>query len=69
MWATASLIERVGCENVHLRCDSTDVDYVLSSYHDGGQNLKAAHECLKEKCPQVNHTATARRRAHRRDDL
>ena len=25
MWATARLIETVGCENVHIRCNSTDV--------------------------------------------
>lgn len=50
MWATASLIERVGCDNVHLRCDSTDVDFVLNSYHDGGVRLDAAHACLKRKC-------------------
>ena len=50
MWATASLIERVGCDNVHLRCEATDVDYVLSSYHDGGHRLDAAHECIRRKC-------------------
>ena len=30
MWATASLIKQAGCDNVHLRCDSTDVAYVLN---------------------------------------
>ena len=25
MWATARLIEKVGCENVHIRCEATDV--------------------------------------------
>ena len=50
MWATASLIEQVGCDNVHLRCEATDVQYVLSSYHDGGHKLDAAHECLRKKC-------------------
>ena len=69
MWATASLIEKVGCENVHLRCDATDVDFVLSSYHDGGQKLTAAHQCLREKCQSEISTAAARRRTHRRDDL
>ena len=63
MWATASLIEKVGCENVHLHCDATDVDYVLSSYHDGGQPLHAAHQCIKEKC--ADEVAAARRK--RRD--
>lgn len=55
MWATASLIEKVGCDNVHLRCDATDIEYVLSSYHDGGQSLHAAHECLKQKCRPAKH--------------
>ena len=32
MWAFARLISTVGCENVHIRCDSTDVDYVLQNY-------------------------------------
>eukprot|EP00354_Favella_ehrenbergii_P005820 CAMPEP_0170468822 /NCGR_PEP_ID=MMETSP0123-20130129/11859_1 /TAXON_ID=182087 /ORGANISM="Favella ehrenbergii, Strain Fehren 1" /LENGTH=161 /DNA_ID=CAMNT_0010735489 /DNA_START=6 /DNA_END=491 /DNA_ORIENTATION=+ len=50
MWATAKLIEKVGCENVHLRCDATDVSYVLSKYDDNGRNLKAAHDCLQQKC-------------------
>ena len=50
MWATASLIEKVGCDNVHLHCDSTDVDYVLASYHDGGRSLTAAHDCIRQKC-------------------
>ena len=40
----------VGCDNVHLRCEATDVQYVLSSYHDGGHKLDAAHECLRKKC-------------------
>lgn len=50
MWATASLIEKVGCDNVHLRCDATDVNFVLSSYHDGGHQLDAAHACIRKKC-------------------
>ena len=52
MWATASLIQKVGCDNVHLRCASTDVDYVLNKYHDGGVELSAAHDCLERKCPE-----------------
>lgn len=67
MWATASLIEKVGCKNVHLRCDATDVDYVLSSYHDGGQSLHAAHECLKEKCGEKVFSSRRLRRASMTD--
>merc|ERR1719230_1334407 len=52
MWAFARMIDRVGCENVHLHCDSTDVAFVLDRYHDGGHNLEKAHECLKKTCPK-----------------
>ena len=58
MWATASLIKQAGCDNVHLRCESTDLEYVLGKYHDGGVELSAAHECLEKKCPA--HAAAAR---------
>jgi len=51
MWATADLINSAGCENVHIRCEATDVQYMLSSYNDGGRDLTVAHECLREKCP------------------
>merc|ERR1712224_472265 len=50
MWATAHLIESAGCENVHLRCDSTDVQYVMQSYSDGGVDLAPAKDCLQKKC-------------------
>ena len=43
MWAFAKLIDTVGCENVHIRCESTDVQFVLQSYSDGGYNLSSAH--------------------------
>ena len=50
MWATADLIDAVGCANMHLRCEATDVQYVLASYKDGGRDLSAAHKCIREKC-------------------
>ncbi|CAD7954498.1 unnamed protein product [Amoebophrya sp. A25] len=50
MWAFADLIHSVGCENVHLDCSATSVDYVLSKYTDGGRDLSGAHDCLKQKC-------------------
>jgi len=53
MWATARLIATVGCENVHLRCDATDVAYVEKSYTDGGVDLQPAKECLQKKCPAM----------------
>merc|ERR1712224_1064922 len=53
MWATARLIGNVGCENVHLHCDSTDVSYVMKAYADGGVDLTPAKECLAKKCPAL----------------
>jgi len=50
MWATANLIKNVGCDNVHIHCEATDVDYVLKSYTDGGVDLQVAKSCLKQKC-------------------
>jgi len=50
MWATASLIKAVGCENVHINCAATDVNFVMNSYQDGGWNLQEAKECLLRKC-------------------
>jgi len=51
MWAFANLISKVGCDNIHIRCPSTDVSYVLDRYDDYGHDLTAAHECLKKTCP------------------
>merc|ERR1712127_536491 len=50
MWATASLIRQVGCENVHIDCAATDVNWVQSSYRDGGWDLQEAKACLDSKC-------------------
>ena len=51
--AVGEAVSRVGLEmieSVSVRCEATDVQYVLSSYHDGGHKLDAAHECLRKKC-------------------
>lgn len=50
MWATANLIKSAGCNNVHIRCGSTDVNYVLKHYTDGATDLSDAHACLQQKC-------------------
>eukprot|EP00927_Polykrikos_kofoidii_P050103 TRINITY_DN4403_c1_g1_i1.p1 TRINITY_DN4403_c1_g1~~TRINITY_DN4403_c1_g1_i1.p1 ORF type:complete len:167 (+),score=31.87 TRINITY_DN4403_c1_g1_i1:112-612(+) len=50
MWATAKLVKQVGCANVHLRCDSTDVSYVMQKYTDGGEELQPAKQCLSNTC-------------------
>ena len=51
MWATARLIETVGCDNVHLSCAATDIAYVEKQYTDGGVDLEPAKKCLQKKCP------------------
>jgi len=52
MWATADLIEEVGCDNVHINCEATDIPYVLRSKKDGGWNLRKTRNCLRKKCPK-----------------
>ena len=45
------LIEQVGCSNIHIRCESTAVNYILDAYSDTGmtgeKNLAEAHEVRK----------------------
>jgi hypothetical protein len=50
MWATASLISKVGCDNVHIDCSATDVGFVMSKYSDGGVDLAPAKDCITKKC-------------------
>ena len=45
---------KVGCDNVHIHCESTDVAYVMSKYTDGGVDLAEAKSCLKSKCKLVD---------------
>eukprot|EP00913_Durusdinium_trenchii_P011707 g10995.t1 len=59
MWAFARMVEAVGCEHVHLRCNATDVDFVLASYQDRGvtgrvHDLTDAHSCMKQKCLEAD---------------
>jgi hypothetical protein len=35
MWLIAGLTARVGCENMHIRCEATDVQYLVSRYMEG----------------------------------
>lgn len=51
MWATAKMIQTVGCDNVEIDCAATSVTHVMSNYIDGGYDLKEAQECLEKKCP------------------
>ena len=41
---------QVGCDNVHIHCEATDVNHVLQSYTDGGVDLQVAKSCLQKKC-------------------
>ncbi|XP_063685543.1 uncharacterized protein LOC134819509 isoform X2 [Bolinopsis microptera] len=52
MWATESLIAKVGCDNVHINCEATDIPYLLRSVSDGGWDLSTSRECIKKKCPE-----------------
>eukprot|EP00435_Cladocopium_sp_Y103_P032244 s3566_g8.t1 len=63
MWAFARMVEAVGCDNVHLRCNATDLDFVLASYQDRGvtgrvHDLRDAHSCMKAKCMEGTASAT-----------
>ena len=35
---------------MHIHCDATDVNHLLSQYNDGGTKLEGAHECIQTKC-------------------
>jgi len=55
MWATARLIGKVGCDNVHIHCESTDVNHMIKQYYDGNaqggvDNLEPARCCMLKKC-------------------
>lgn len=66
MWLTAKLTHQVGCQNVHIRCDATDVNNVMQHYLDNDASpddanlvrnaaqreeiLLEAAECIEQKC-------------------
>ena len=64
MWATAELISQVGCDAVHLRCEATDVKYILGQYTDAGVDLAVAKSCLEKKCPGAAHQRGGGARLH-----
>lgn len=58
MWATAFLIRDLGCENVHVRCDATDVSYLMTAYSLGSSSVpedvwEGARQCFKGKCVEA----------------
>jgi hypothetical protein len=55
MWATAFMIRDLGCENIHVRCDATDVSYLMTAYSLGSTSVdeevwEGARQCFKGKC-------------------
>lgn len=54
MSLTASLVQKVGCENVHIKCSATDVGYLTAMNWDAygklGLSLAPAVECLNMLC-------------------
>jgi hypothetical protein len=55
MWATAFMVRDLGCENVHIRCDATDVSYLMTAYSLGSSSIptevwEGARSCLVDKC-------------------
>jgi hypothetical protein len=52
VWGFGRLVKTVGCQNVQLNCDSTDIGHVLRRYSVGlaATNFKSAKECIFQKC-------------------
>eukprot|EP00746_Dinoflagellata_sp_MGD_P020113 gnl/MRDRNA2_/MRDRNA2_146814_c0_seq1.p1 gnl/MRDRNA2_/MRDRNA2_146814_c0~~gnl/MRDRNA2_/MRDRNA2_146814_c0_seq1.p1 ORF type:complete len:193 (+),score=17.40 gnl/MRDRNA2_/MRDRNA2_146814_c0_seq1:423-1001(+) len=50
MAETAVLVGTVGCENVRIQCDATDVGAAMTRYADGNVILEPAQECLSVQC-------------------
>jgi len=65
MWATADLINDLGCDAVTINCAATSIEYIMSKdkYKDAGRELTKEKECLEQKCkdefPQYFTDATA----------
>ena len=50
-WATEKWINGVGCNQVEIDCQATDVCDLKTSYIDGDVELHKARECIESKCP------------------
>lgn len=56
MWSTARLVQKVGCENVVIRCQSTDVNYVLARlkiWRDGTRRVATMMDAARESTAQA----------------
>merc|ERR1711879_1072550 len=49
IWNFATLVKQVGCDNVHIRCNSSDVEYTVLTYENAKREGYAA-ACLKSIC-------------------
>jgi hypothetical protein len=45
---TSEIIHKVGCDSIDIRCEATDIDYIMASPVTEWDDLKA---CLQTKCP------------------
>jgi hypothetical protein len=53
LWTIANMIKKVGCKNVHIRCDATDVDHVMEKYWEGDlaqSTIEEAEYCFEQEC-------------------
>jgi len=53
LWTFSRIIDTVGCDvavGKHVKCESTDVDFVIARWRDGGKRMEKAIECLEEYC-------------------
>ena len=51
IFAISELMLTLGCENVHLRCEATDVVYIRRQYIAYGAGVEHALACIESKCP------------------
>lgn len=67
MWKAAQAIERAGCENVHIKCEATDIQRTWALYADkdafnqyieghpmGAISADKVRDCFKSKCNPPN---------------
>lgn len=66
MYQVAALMKKVGCDNVHLRCEAIDVDYVTRRY----RQIKKPHgaECIEHKCGKPKGVTTSSSAAPKKTD-
>lgn len=58
MGMTAKLIQEAGCKDVHIRCEASDLSYMMTRYSDAGMDLTSLKQCLQDQC-KVGQTLAA----------